>query len=265
VIDSHVHLARLEFAGDRADVRARALAAGVTGFLEVGYDLASSEAALAAARGDPSVYATVGVHPHDAEQLADADGRITAAGRRILDRLRELAAQPRVAAIGEIGLDFYRDLSPRPAQRAALVAQLELARELELPVVFHTRDAYRELMALVDDVGAPARRGVLHAFAGDATALAWARDRRLLVGIGGPLTYKNSRLPEVVAAATPADLLLETDAPWLPPAPHRGQRNEPAYLVHVRDRLAEILGLDPDEIARATDRNFAGLFGTPGA
>ena len=126
-------------------------------------------------------------------------------------------------------MDFYRDLSPRPAQRTALAAQLDLARELDLPVVFHVRDAWAETLALIDELGAPPRRGVLHAFAGDARAVAWARERGFLLGIGGPVTYKNSTLPDLVRLAGCDRLLLETDAPWLPPVPHRGRRNEPAF------------------------------------
>jgi TatD DNase family protein len=260
VIDSHVHLHRDDFAADRPEVLARAAAAGVTGFLEVGYDPASSEAAVALAVADPRILATVGVHPHDAALLADADGRPTAAGGEILARLRDLAAHPRVAAIGEIGLDFYRDLSPRPAQRRALILQLELAETAGKPVIFHIRDAYPETLALVDEVGVPSRGAVLHSFAGNAAAAAWARERGLKLGVGGPITYKNGALPAALAGVGPADLLLETDAPWLPPAPHRGRRNEPAYLGLVRDRLAEVLGTTAAAVEEHTDANFARLF-----
>lgn len=261
MIDSHLHLHREDFAADRLDVLTRATTAGVTGFLEVGYDPASSEAAVALASSDPRILASVGVHPHDAALLADGDGQVTAAGREILARLRDLAAHPRVVAIGEIGLDFYRDLSPRPAQRRALVLQLELAEVVGKPVIFHIRDAYPETLALVDDVGVPSRGAVLHAFAGDAAAVVWARERGLKLGIGGPITYKSSALPAVLAGVEPADVLLETDAPWLPPTPHRGRRNEPAHLWLIRDRLAEVLETTPFALAAQTDANFARLFG----
>jgi TatD DNase family protein len=261
VIDSHLHLHREDFAADRPAVLARAAAAGVTGFLEVGYDLASSEAAVVLAASDQRILATVGVHPHDAALLADADGHLTLAGREILARLRDLAGHPRVVAIGEIGLDFYRDLSPRPAQRRALILQLELAEVVGKPVVFHIRDAYPETLALVDEVGVPSRGAVLHAFAGDAAAVAWARERGLELGIGGPITYKSSALPGVLAGVGTADVLLETDAPWLPPEPHRGRRNEPAHLGLIRDRLAEILGATPSALEAQTDASFARLFG----
>jgi TatD DNase family protein len=264
MIDSHVHLNRPEFAADRADVLERAEAAGVRLFLEVGYDLESSVAAVALAERDARCVAAVGVHPHDATLIAGEDGRPTASGRDILARLRELARHPRVVAVGEIGLDFYRDLSPRPAQRRALLDQLSLAAETDRPVIFHTRDAYPELTELLDREGVPTAGAVLHAFAGDAAALAWARRRGLLVGIGGPVTYKNAALPDVLAEASLDDILLETDAPWLPPVPHRGQRNEPALLAHTRDRLAALFDVSADEVERRTDRNFARLFGESG-
>jgi len=260
LIDSHCHLNRAEFATDRDAVLAAAVAAGVGGFLNVGYDPATSRESVALAAQRPDVAATVGVHPHDAALLADAAGRPTAQAEGILAELEDLARSERVVAIGEIGLDFYRDLSPRGAQRAALALQLELAERVELPVVFHVRDAWDEILPLVDELGVPRRGGVLHAFAGGAEAVAWARDRGFLLGIGGPVTYKNSRLPAAVKEAGPDLLLLETDAPWLPPVPHRGRRNEPAYLVHTCAKVAEILELPPDEVAARTDAAFRALF-----
>jgi TatD DNase family protein len=263
VIDTHVHLHRDDFAADRRQVMDRARAAGVHGFLNVGYDLESSRAAIALAGQHADVRATVGVHPHDAQLLADETGALTADGHRRLDELAELAARPEVLAIGEIGLDFYRDLSPRPAQHAALTAQLELAARLDLPVVFHIRDAYPETLAVIDAVGLPRRGGVLHSFAGEVEHARWALDRRCWLGIGGPVTYKNSKLPGVLREAqVPAErVILETDAPWLPPVPHRGQRNEPAFLVHTRDGLAGVLGIPAEDLAEITDRNVARLFG----
>ncbi len=261
MIDSHVHLHRADFATDRAEVLARAAAAGVSGFLEIGYDPPSCEAAVRLAGSDPRVLAAVGIHPHDAAILADAEGNPTAGGREVLTRLRALAAHPRVVAIGEIGLDYYRDLSPRPAQHTALTLQLELAAEMALPVVFHIRDAYPQTRALVEAVGIPARGAVLHSFAGDRTMVEWAREHGLLLGIGGPVTYKKSALPTVLEGVSPDGVLLETDAPWLPPVPYRGKRNEPAYLVHTRDHLAGVLGTTPDDLNARTDANFARLFG----
>ncbi len=264
MIDSHCHLNRPEFDGDRDRVLAAAEAVGVRGFLNVGYDPATSRASVALAEADPRILATVGIHPHDAALLADAEGRPTPQAEALLAEMRELAGGPRVVALGEIGLDFFRDLSPRPAQRTALALQLALADELDLPVVFHIRDAWDETLALVDELGVPRRRGVLHAFAGDARAVAWARERGFLLGIGGPVTYKNSMLPESVRLAGPGMLLLETDAPWLPPVPHRGQRNEPAHVALTCARTAELLGMEKAALDAVTSANFRALFGTDG-
>lgn len=268
MIDSHVHLNRDEFAADRAEVIDRAVAAGVTGFLNVGYDLPSSVASRDLAAADPRILATAGVHPHDAASLADAAGRLTAAGRALLAAIADLAGDERVVAIGEVGLDFYRDLSPRPAQRAAFVAQLALAATVDRPVVLHIRDAYDETLALLDEVGLPPRGALLHSFAGAAGHARWARERGCLLGIGGPVTYRTSTLPAVLVEAgiTADDVLLETDAPWLPPVPWRGRRNEPGYLVHTRDALAALLGVGPEDLTRRTTATFARFFGRlPGA
>jgi TatD DNase family protein len=254
--DTHLHLDRHEFADEAPAVVARAVAAGVTRFLNVGYDPASSAASVALAERDPRIWATVGVHPHDAALLADGSGTVTGAGERVLAELAELARHPRVVAIGEIGLDFYRDLSPRPAQRAAFAVQVALADRLGLPVVLHVRDAYDEIIAAMEAQGPPARRGIMHSFAGDARAAAWGLDNGFLLGIGGPVTYPKSRLPGLLRGVDPGRILLETDAPWLPPQPHRGRRNEPAYLVHTAAAVAGILDLSLAELADVTNATF---------
>jgi len=259
MIDSHVHLNRQEFDGDWRGVAARATEAGVRGFLNVGYDPDSSAASLALAEADPRILATVGVHPHDAALLADAEGRRTDAGETVLAQLETWAAHPRVVAIGEIGLDFFRDLSPRPAQRTALALQLKLAERTGLPVVFHIRDAWTETLALIDQLGVPSRGGILHAFSGDAASVDWARARGFLLGIGGPVTYKKSGLPDLVAKAGLDLLLLETDAPWLPPVPWRGKRNESAYLAHTCAKVAECLDRSEADIAAETTAAFCRL------
>lgn len=260
MIDSHVHLNRQEFSGEIPAVVDRAAAAGVRGFLNVGYDLETSRQSIALAESDGRILATVGIHPHDAALVADPEGCLTETGAQALAELEKLAAHPRVVAIGEIGLDFYRDLSPRPAQATALTEQLRLAERLGLPVVFHIRDAWRETLAMIDQVGVPSAGGVLHSFSGDADSVTWARQRSMLLGIGGPVTYKNSLLPDLVTAAGLDLLLLETDAPWLPPVPYRGQRNESAYLKHTRDAVGLALGRDSGEVDAVTTASFNRLF-----
>ncbi len=265
MIDSHVHLNRREFGGQADQVVARARQENVTGFLNVGYDLISSRESIALAEADSAILATVGIHPHDALLLADGNGILTTAGNQALEELTKMAAHPRVVAIGEIGLDYYRDLSPRPAQHAALAAQLSLADRVGLPVVFHVRDAWPETLEQIDKCGVPQKKGVLHSFSGDEETVVWARERGFLLGIGGPVTYKNSKLPDLVAGAGVDMILLETDAPWLPPVPHRGQRNEPAYLSHTLKKVAEILDMEPAEVDRRTTESFIKLFGDPAA
>jgi TatD DNase family protein len=258
--DSHVHLNRSEFGGEGKAVLQRAIDAEVTRFLNVGYDLHSSEQSVVLADADPRILATVGVHPHDAAQLAGPEGDITPEGEQLLDKLQALARLSKVVAIGEIGLDFYRDLSPRPAQRAALTVQLALARQLDLPVVFHIRNAYRETLTHVEAEGLPPAGGVLHAFQGKREDLDWAVAHDFYIGIGGPVTYKNSHLPDLLQYCPLENLLLETDAPWLPPEPYRGKRNEPSYLRLTAQKVAELFGCSLKDLAQQTSTNFEDLF-----
>lgn len=262
MIDSHLHLNRTEFDADREAVIERAAAAGVAGFLNIGYDPQTSGESVALTEADPRFWATVGVHPHDAALLADEAGSPTPQAAGLLADLEAWARRDRVVAIGEIGLDFFRDLSPRPAQDTAFSLQLDLARLVDLPVVLHVRDAWAETLAQLERDGVPPRGGVLHSFSAGVEEVEWAKRNGFLIGIGGPVTYRNSRVPEAVEAAGLDLLLLETDAPWLPPVPHRGQRNEPAYLSHTCAFVAGVLGVEPDEVAEATTRNFHRLFST---
>jgi TatD DNase family protein len=261
LIDSHLHLNRDEFSGEVDDVLSRAQSAGVTGYLNVGYDLASSEASVVLAHQHQNIFASVGVHPHDALQVADASGQITQSGQCTLEKLTAMAADHCVIAWGEIGLDYFRDLSPRPAQHASFVAQIHAADTAGLPVILHIRDAYQEALEVLETEGLPARRGVMHAFAGNVDVARWGVERGFLLGIGGPLTYKNSQLPDVVAAVSLDDIILETDAPWLPPVPHRGKRNEPSYVALTAAKVAEIHDVSVDEVASRTTSNACRLFG----
>ena len=252
MIDSHCHLDFPQFDADRDAVLARSAAAGVAAIVNPGADLESSRRAVALAARVANVYAAVGVHPHDAATL---DGPALA-------ELRQLAAHPKVVAIGEIGLDYYRDLSPRDRQRAAFDTQLALAAELNLPVIVHQREAAVDALAALRAWAGGGHPGcVLHAFAGEEAVADEAAALGFYLGLGGPLTYQNARrLPEIVPHLPPDRLLLETDAPYLPPHPHRGQRNEPAYLVLVARRLAELremsLGVLASQVAENTRRVF---------
>jgi TatD DNase family protein len=196
------------------------------------------------------VHAAVGIHPHDAS-TADAAA---------LDRIAALARTPRVVAIGELGLDYYRDHSPRPVQRTALVAQLALARVARKPVLLHCREAHADLLDICRAEGVAAIGGILHCFSGDLEVARRGLDLGLLISIAGPVTYPSARRLAEVVRALPLDrLVVETDCPYLPPQPWRGQRNEPAYLPTTAARVAELLGKPVATVAAATTENAVRL------
>lgn len=254
LFDSHTHLNEAVFAPDRAAVLERARRQGVREMLVVGYDLASSASAAALAQ-EEGLYAAVGIQPHYARQT----------GRPEITHLRELLRLPRVVALGEIGLDYYRNRSPQEDQRRLLSTLLELAGEMGLPVVLHCREAYSDLWRILRQ--APSGlRGVLHCFsgtpvqAGDFLALGFH------ISMAGPVTYPKAPKTWEVARQVPLGrLLVETDCPWLAPQRYRGQRNEPAYVVEVAARIAELRGLPFEVVAEATTRNARELFLPQGA
>ncbi len=255
MIDSHCHLDFPHFDDDRDEVLARAAQARVTAILNPGTDLESSRRAVALAERYDNVYAAVGIHPHDASTL----------DKQTLAELRHLAAHPKVVAIGEIGLDYYRDLSPREQQRSAFAAQLALADELELPVIIHQRESGMDVMAALREWAADSHLGcVLHAFSGDRAMADEAVALGFFIGLGGPLTFQNARrLPEIVPDLPLDALVVETDAPYLAPHPFRGKRNEPAYVVLVAERLAELRRLPLDQVVKQVTDNTRNLFHLP--
>jgi len=244
MIDSHAHLNDPQFSPDLAEVLARAEEAGVTGIINVGYDLDSSRQAVRLAEGHRGLYAVVGVHPHDAKTW---DSGVEAA-------IRELASHSKVVAIGESGLDYYYDHSPRDVQQDVFRAQLALARELNLPLVVHSRDAAQDTLEILSEF--PEVPCILHCYSGS-----WEMAREYLkmghyFSIGGALTFKNAqRLRSVIQQIPLERMLLETDCPYLTPVPHRGKRNEPAYLPLVARQLAELHGITEAEAAEVTERN----------
>jgi TatD DNase family protein len=251
MIDTHVHLNNRDLARDLNGVLTRAEEAGVRQFVVVGYDLASSAKAVEQAQSDTRIFATVGIHPHDA----------TSYGPEAKERLREWASDPRVVAIGEIGLDFYRDLSPRPAQYDAFRAQIRLAREVGLPIVIHSRDASDEVMDLLE-AEAEGVSVLLHCFAMERGHAERAWKQGWLLGVGGTLTYKkNDALREVIRNAPQESIVLETDAPYLTPEPHRGKYpNEPARVPLVAARIASLRGETAAEVETYTDENARRFF-----
>ena len=250
LVDTHLHLARQEFDSDRTEVLDRARACGVCAYLHVGYDHETIPRAVALARQLDASWASAGIHPHDASSW----------NRQTSELLRQLRREDAIVAIGECGLDFFRDLSPRTVQREVFAEQIALAKELDLPLILHVRDAYSETRELLTQLGAPRRRGVFHAFAGDAEFARWAVDEGFRLGIGGPLSYRNGQLGRQIADLPAESFLLETDAPWLPPQPWRGQRNEPAYLRHTAQLLAQQLRLSLNALSEQLLNNFEQLF-----
>jgi len=253
LIDTHCHLDLETFDADRQEVIARARSAGVRAFVVIGFAPERWRAALELTESIPGVFATVGLHPTEAARYDDELERA----------LLQAARHPRVRAIGEIGLDYYWDAAPRPLQREVFLRQVLLAKRLGLPFVVHQRDAAEDVLAVLREAGPP-HRGVMHCFTGD---LAYARaclELGMHLGIGGVVTYRRADDLREALRWVPVDrLVLETDAPYLPPAPYRGQRNEPAYLPIIAGKLAEIRGLSLDEVIKTTTDNAIRLFELP--
>ena len=251
-IDTHAHLDDRKLARDLDGVLRRALEAGVERIVTVGADLPSSRRAAGIARARDRVWATVGIHPHDA---ASADSAA-------MGELARLAGEPKVAAIGETGLDYYRDLSPRQAQRDAFEQHIDLALRMDLPLVVHCRDAWEECLEILERRAPEGLRGVAHCFSGDAAVGARLRAIGFLVSFAGNVTYPNAENLRAAAAQISAEsLLVETDCPYLPPQPVRKQRNEPAFVVHTAAELARVYGLSVEDVARVTTFNADRLFG----
>ena len=253
LVDSHCHLDDEKFAADLDAVMERARAAGVERMMTIGTgngppDL---EAAVRLANAHPFLYATVGVHPHDAAKATPAT----------YEHLLALLAHPKVLALGEIGLDYHYDFSPREVQREVFSGQLHLAVKTGKPVVIHTREAWPDTLRLIDETPPP-RGGIMHCFTGGPDEARQALDRGFYLSFGGVITFPKADEVRVAARLTPDDrLLVETDAPYLAPVPHRGKRNEPAFIVETVRRLAEIRGAQPEFIAGLTEANFERLTG----
>jgi TatD DNase family protein len=258
LVDSHCHLYASDFAADLDAVLGRAREAGVWRLVVPGTDIATSREALRMSERHPEIYCAVGVHPHEADAWDEASRAELAA----------MSRSSRVVAIGEIGLDYFRDYSARSAQRHAFRAQLELAGELGLPAIVHNREATADVLSDLLDWSKrlppdlEKRAGVLHAYSADVSSAKMAAEAGYYIGIAGPLTYPRADGLRKVVSELPTDrALIETDAPFLPPQPHRGERNEPAFVRLVAVQLAEICGMDLAEIGLTTTRNASILFG----
>jgi len=249
--DSHAHLTLEHFEPDRDDVIARARQAGVVRLVTVSSFIGDAEACAALAARHDFIHFTAGVHPHEAKSFTP----------EVAEGIRRAAGRPKAAAIGEIGLDYHYDFSPREAQRRAFRDQIVLARNLKLPIVIHTREAWDDTLLILDDERAREVGGVFHCFSGGKEEAKRCLDLGFYLSFAGPVTFKNASDVAEAAAYAPLDrILCETDSPYLTPHPHRGKRNEPARVILVAARVAALKGMAPEAVGEATTHNLEAVF-----
>ncbi|CDC72346.1 MULTISPECIES: TatD family hydrolase [environmental samples] len=251
IFDTHAHYDADQFASDREAVLAALPGAGVGLVVDPGCDVASSREAVTLAERFDHVYAAVGIHPEDCAGCTDADFGV----------IRELCRREKVVAVGEIGLDYYwKENPPRDFQEQVFRRQIELALELDLPVIIHDREAHGDSLRIVLDY--PELRGVFHCFSGSPEMAQELLKQGWYLGFDGPITYKNAKRAPEVAAVTPLNrIVIETDAPYMAPVPFRGKRNDSRYLSYVVEKLAEWKGVTPEELTEITWQNGKRLFG----
>jgi TatD DNase family protein len=244
LIDTHAHLQLPHFKTDLDKVLGRARKVGVERIVNVGIDLEGSKQGIELARAHEELYAAVGIHPHNATEL----------NHHALETLRSLSQEPKVVAIGEIGLDYYRNLSPKHVQRKAFETQMELAEEVELPVMIHDRNAHADIMEVISRFRKI--KGIMHCFSGRSELAEQCMSLGFLISFAGSVTYKKShRLQEIASWIEPEWMLVETDCPWLSPEQVRGKRNEPANLVYTIRKIANLRRVPVDTVAEATTAN----------
>ncbi|MGD6857731.1 TatD family hydrolase [Bacillus infantis] len=252
LFDTHVHLNAEQFEEDLEEVIGRAQAEGVSHMVVVGFDRPTITKAMELAEAYDFIFACVGWHPVDAIDMKDED----------LAWIEELAAHPKVVAIGEMGLDYHWDKSPKDVQKDVFRRQIRLAKKVKLPIVIHNRDATADVVEILREEGAGEVGGIMHCYSGSVEVAKECLDMNFYISLGGPVTFKNAKKPKEVAEAVPLEkLLIETDCPYLAPHPYRGKRNEPAYVKLVAEQIAELKGLAFEEVAEATTENAKRLFG----
>ena len=251
IIDSHAHLDDSRFDYDRDMIIKNLKDNGIELVVNIGADLKTSIASVSLADKYDNIYAAVGVHPHSAKEMDNST----------IEILKSFAKRDKVVAIGEIGLDFHYDNSPRDIQRKWFKEQLKLAKEVDLPVIIHTREAAQETFDILKEAQDGSLRGVLHCYSGSVEMALEYIKLGFYISIAGPVTFNNAKVTKEVAKAVPLDkLLIETDCPYLTPMPYRGKRNEPMFTKYVAETIAEIRGITFDELAKATNRNTKELF-----
>ncbi len=251
LIDSHAHLDDRRFDRDRDRLIKSLKEFGVELVINPGADLSSSIKAVSLAEEYDNIYAAVGVHPHSAKEMDEST----------IGLLKSFTNREKVIAIGEIGLDYYYDNSPRDVQRKRFIEQLNLAKEVNLPVIIHSREANKDTFDILKEAQDGSLRGVMHCFSGSVEMAMEYIKLGFYISLAGPVTFKNARIPKEVAKAVPLDkLMIETDAPYLTPEPYRGKRNEPIYVRYVAGTIAELKGLTFEEVAKQTAENTKRLF-----
>lgn len=252
LFDTHTHLDAPEFHEDREEVINRALEAGVTRMINIGFNRETIPSTMKLAETYDFIYAAVGWHPVDAITMKDGD----------LEWIATLCSHEKVVAIGEIGLDYHWDTSPKEVQHEVLRRQIGLARELNMPIVIHNRDAHEDIVKILKEEKASEVGGVMHSFSGSWETAKQCLNMGFHISFGGPITFKNARQPKEVLAQVPMDrLLIETDSPYLTPHPFRGKRNESAHVKLVAEAAAEIRGLSLEELGSITTKNALERFG----
>ena len=247
--ESHAHYDDERFDEDRDTLLASFPAEGIETVVNASSDIKSSKASIALSEKYPFFYAAVGVHPHEVENITEAD----------IDELRELSKHPKVVAIGEIGLDYYYDLSPRDLQRHWFKRQLELADELKMPVIIHSRDAAQECFDIIKNSNV--RNGVIHCYSGSAEMAEEYIKMGFYIGVGGSLTFKNNKKGVETVERIPIEkILIETDSPYLAPVPYRGKRNDSRLLKYVVERISQIKNISENDICNITKNNAQNLF-----
>lgn len=250
--DSHAHLDSQSFEEDLHEVIMRAFDAGVKWIMNPAANYESSIKSVELAEKYPGIYAAVGVHPHDASTVDEA----------MIEKLAQLAQKKAVRAIGEIGLDYHYDFSPRHVQKDVFRKQLQLAKSLDLPVIIHDREAHQDVLDLLKEEKAFERGVLMHCFSGSAELARQYTNLGAMISIAGPVSFKNARKTvEVVEAIDLRFLMIETDSPYLAPVPKRGKRNEPLFVKHVCEKVAEIKKISVEEVAEATRENAMMFFG----
>lgn len=251
LFDTHVHLNAEQYNEDVEEVIGRARDAGVEAMVVVGFDRPTIEKAMQLIEEYPFLYAAIGWHPVDAIDMTDED----------LQWIKELAAHPKVVAIGEMGLDYHWDKSPKEIQKDVFRRQIALAKEVKLPIIIHNREATEDVVAILEEEGASEVGGIMHCFSGSIEIARKCMDMNFYISFGGPVTFKNAKKPKEVAKEIPFErLLIETDCPYLTPHPFRGKRNEPGYVKYVAYKIAELKGVTYAEIAEITTKNAKIVF-----